>query len=143
MLQLEFAQNSYSGLERSGYISVTLLLKGNSISTHNIAVTLTPTDQSPASAEGKRFTYIDVAILTCELSGNGMDYDSNPIIASFNAGANITTINIPVINDNITEETETFDLSLTIPLSLSGLIMLGSISKATGSIIDDTSKLIH
>ena len=81
-------------------------------------------------------------ILTCELSGNGIDYDSNPIIASFNAGANITTINIPVINDNITEETETFDLTLTIPLSLSGQVVLGNISRAIGKIIDDASKLI-
>ena len=59
---MEFAQSNYSGLERSGYISVTLLLKGNSISTHNITVTVTPTDQSPVSAEGKRCTCIQVVI---------------------------------------------------------------------------------
>ena len=140
---MEFAQSNYSGLERYGYISVTLLLKGNSILTHDITVTVRPTDQSPVSAEGKRCVYTHVAILTCELSGNGVDYDSNPITALFNAGANSTTINIPVINDNITEETETFDLSLTIPSLLSGQVVLGHISKATGSIIDDTSKLIY
>ena len=138
---MEFAQTSYSGLERYGYISVRLLLRGSNNLVHNITVTVAPTDQSPVSAEGKRCTCINVAILTCELSGNGIDYDSNPIIASFNAGANITTINIPVINDNITEETETFDLTLTIPLSLSGQVVLGNISRAIGKIIDDASKL--
>ena len=84
---------------------------------------------------------MQVVILTCKLSGNGVDYDSNPIIALFNAGVNTTTIIIPVINDNITEETETFNLSLTNLSSPTGQVVLGSISKATGSIVDDTSKL--
>ena len=142
---MEFAQKNYSGLERSGYISIILSLKGNSISTHNITVTVTPTDRSPVSAEGKRY-YICIhascyIILICKLSGNGVDYDSNPIIALFNAGVNTTTIIIPVINDNITEETETFNLSLTNLSSPTGQVVLGSISKATGSIVDDTSKL--
>ena len=78
------------------------------------------------------------------VSGSGVDYYSNPIIASFNAGANITKINISVINDNITEETETFNLILTNISSPTGQVVLGSISKAaTGSIIDDTSKLMY
>ena len=77
------------------------------------------------------------------ISGSGVDYYSNPIFASFNAGANITKINISVINDNITEETETFNLILTNISSPTGQVVLGSISKATGSIVDDTSKLMY
>ena len=77
------------------------------------------------------------------VSGSGVDYDSNPTFASFNAGANITKINISVINDNITEETETFNLILTNISSPTGQVVLGSISKATGSIVDDTSKLMY
>ena len=44
--------------------------------------------------------------------------------------------------DNIVEEPETFDIILTIPLSLSGKVELGTISKAIGNITDDTSKII-
>ena len=42
----------YSGLEASGFISVTLLLREGT-STEDITVTVTLSDQSPVSAEGK------------------------------------------------------------------------------------------
>ena len=42
----------YSGLEASGFISVTLLLREGT-STDNITVTVIPSAQSPVSAEGK------------------------------------------------------------------------------------------
>ena len=71
-----------------------------------------------------------------------MDYDSTPIDATFVAGTNITTINISVIKDDIVEKSETFDLSFSIPSSLSGQVMSGTINKATGGIIDTTSKII-
>ena len=71
-----------------------------------------------------------------------MDYDSTPIDATFVAGTNITTINISVIKDDIVEESESFDLSFTIPSSLSGYVMPGTINKAVAKIIDNTSKII-
>ena len=69
-----------------------------------------------------------------------MDYTSTPITATFPAGTNSTTINIPVTRDVISEDDlETFDLILTIPPSLKS-VFPGSISKTVGSIIDNTSK---
>ena len=69
-----------------------------------------------------------------------MDYNSTPITATFAAGTNSTTINVPVIKDIISEDdVETFDLILTIPSSLKS-VFSGSISKAFGNIIDNTSK---
>ena len=69
-----------------------------------------------------------------------MDYNSTPITATFPAGTNSTTINIPVTKDIISEDDlETFDLILTIPPSLKS-VFPGSINKTIGSIIDNTSK---
>ena len=42
---------NYTGSERSGHLSVTLSLKGGN-SAFDITVTVTPSDQSPVSAEG-------------------------------------------------------------------------------------------
>ena len=52
VLSVEFAQTSYRGSEGSGFISVTLQLIGG-ISTNEIAVTVTPSNQSPISAIGE------------------------------------------------------------------------------------------
>ena len=72
------------------------------------------------------------------VTGNGVDYTSTPIIATFAAGATNTTINIPVTSDTITEESETFGLSFTIPSSLSHQVIPGNITAATGNITDES-----
>ena len=59
------------------------------------------------------------------LIGNGIDYTSTPINATFAASTTNTTIIVPVSKDNIVEESETFDLTLTIPPSLSGKLFQG------------------
>ena len=69
-----------------------------------------------------------------------MDYTSTPITATFTAGTNNTTINISVTIDDIVEESETFNLGLTISTSLNDRITLGTTSTATATITDDTSK---
>ena len=72
-----------------------------------------------------------------------MDYDSTPINVTFKAGTTNTTVNIPVIMDNITEMDEYFSLNLTIPSSLKDL----ALSTVTNSILclitDNTSKNIR
>ena len=76
------------------------------------------------------------------LIGNGVDYNSTPINATFAANTTSTTINVPVTKDAIAEESETFDLSFIIPSSLSGQVIPGKITKAVGVITDDTSKIV-
>ena len=68
-----------------------------------------------------------------------MDYDSTPLNATFTAGSNSTVVNVPVIKDDIAEESETFNLSFIIPLSLKDQIMPGTITEAVGNI---TSKKV-
>ena len=70
-----------------------------------------------------------------------MDYTSTPITATFTAGTTSTTINIPVTNDSIVEEPESFNLSFTIPSSLSEVVVPGSINSAIGTITDNTGML--
>ena len=76
------------------------------------------------------------------LIGNEVDYTSTPIIATFTANTNRTTINVSVTKDVIAEESETFNLNFTIPSSLSGWVIPGNITTAVGNITDDTSKMI-
>ena len=52
VLSVEFDHTNYTGSEKSGFISVRLSLKGGS-SADDITVTVTPSDQSPVSAEGE------------------------------------------------------------------------------------------
>ena len=47
---------------------------------------------------------------------------------------------MPVTEDNIVEELETFNLTLSIPSSLKDQVILGDVTDAVGNIIDNTSK---
>lgn len=53
VLSIEFTQSAFTGNESSGVIPVILVLRGGT-SSSDISVTVTPSDQSPLSAEGKR-----------------------------------------------------------------------------------------
>ena len=50
---VEFSQNMFTGSESSGIVPVTLLLRGGTAD-RNISVSVTASDQSSLSAEGKR-----------------------------------------------------------------------------------------
>ena len=53
VLTVEFSENQFAGLESSGRVPVTLMLRGGT-SASDISVIVTPSDQSPVSAQGKR-----------------------------------------------------------------------------------------
>ena len=71
-----------------------------------------------------------------------MDYDSNPIMATFAAGSTSAIVNVSLTEDGIVERTETFDLSFIIPSSLQGQVIPGAITTAVANITDETSKEI-
>ena len=52
-LTVQFSQNVFTGSEVSGIVPVSLLLGGGT-SARRITVFVTPSDQSPVSAQGKR-----------------------------------------------------------------------------------------
>ena len=71
-----------------------------------------------------------------------MDYNSTALTAIFTAGSNSTMVNVPVIGDDIAEETEMFDLSFIIHSSLKDQVISGTITNAVVNITDNTSKKI-
>ena len=52
-LRVEFSDTVYTGSEQSGFVRVTLVLRGGT-SASDISVNVIPSDQSPVSAQGKR-----------------------------------------------------------------------------------------
>ena len=80
------------------------------------------------------------ALLTCVCATIGDDFISTSLNAIIPAGATTTTVIVPVMSDNIAEGDEVFSMSLTVPSSLAPGIVLGSVTSATGIIVDSTSK---
>ena len=70
----------------------------------------------------------------------GDDFTSTPLTATILAGATTTMVRVPVISDNIVEGDEMISMSLSVPSSLGPGIVTGSVTSATGIIVDSTSK---
>ena len=68
----------------------------------------------------------------------GNDFNTTPLIATIPAGATNTTVRVAVINDNIVEGDEMFIMSLNVPSSLGPGVVAGSVTSATGIIIDSS-----
>jgi len=71
---------------------------------------------------------------------DGSDFSSTPLIATIPTGATTTTVRVLVMSDNIVEGDEIFGISLTVPSSLGPGIVAGSITSATGIILDSSGK---
>ena len=67
---------------------------------------------------------------------SGVDFNSNPLTITINAGATDGRANVSVTCDNVIEGLETFDMRLTITSSSSG-VTLGR-DTCEGQIIDST-----
>ena len=95
----------------------------------------------------KFITFTQLMIFSCysfillKHVGSNTDFDATTQTVTIIAGTNSSTINITVINDDIVEGNETFNMSFSLPSSLSPGITTGAITNATASIIDTTSKL--
>ena len=74
------------------------------------------------------------------LSTEGSDFTATSLTATIPAGATTTTVRVPVMSDNIVEGDEMFSMSLTVPSSLGPRIVAGSVTIATGIIVDSTGK---
>ena len=67
-----------------------------------------------------------------------MDYNSRTITATFSPGTTSTTITVPVMNDDVVEGTELFNLEIVIDQSSRKNATVGNRTTATGQIIDST-----
>ena len=74
-----------------------------------------------------------------EYVGGGVDYNSGPYTVSFNAGAKIVLFDIVIINDNIQENDEIFNLSIN-ALSLPNNVTIGDPGQTTITILANDGK---
>ena len=70
----------------------------------------------------------------------GNDFTGTSLTARIPAGATTTTVRVPVMSDNIVEGDELFGIRLYVPLSLGPGIVAGSVTSATGIILDSSGK---
>ena len=138
-IRVRFVSRQYTGSEASRFVPVTLeLVRGTSAFPFN--VTVTPSEQSPVSAEGNSI----MCIIMCGLKNvwltGGVDFITTTLTATFASGMTMSNVSVPVIVDSIVEKSEEFDLALNVPSSLSPAITAGSRDSAEGVIIDSTSK---
>ena len=68
----------------------------------------------------------------------GNDFNTTLLFVTIPAGATNTTVRVTVTNDNIVEGDEMFSMSLNVPPSLGPGVVAGSITSATGVIIDSS-----
>ena len=57
MIRVRFTQNQFTGSEAMGFVAVNLELAGG-MSANPFSVTVTPSEQSPVSAEGNNVMYV-------------------------------------------------------------------------------------
>ena len=68
-----------------------------------------------------------------------MDYDSGPYIVTFPVGVTSAQFNIPITDDNIFEENETFEVSID-SFSLPSGVTIGDNGQFTMTIMDNDGK---
>ena len=75
-------------------------------------------------------------IIDCNLSGGGVDYGSGPYTVTIPAGMTRVPFNVSIINDNILENDEDFELII-IPGSLPDNVRRGSTGRTRVTIVND------
>ena len=113
------------------------LIDGVSIKPFN--VTVTPSEQLPVSAQGNSVMCMIMCWLKSVWLTGGVDFDTTPLTATFDSGMTMSSVSVPVIDDDVVEGNETLNAILSIPLSVHR-ITVGDRHTATITIIDSTSK---
>ena len=73
------------------------------------------------------------------MHNTGNDFSTTFMNATIPAGATNTTVRVAVTSDDIVEGNETFSMSLNVPSSLGPGVVAGSVTSATGIIIDSST----
>ena len=139
-ISVRFTNNKFTASEAKGFVLVILELTGGT-SASPFNVTVTPSEQSPVSAQGNSVMCMIMCWLKSVWLTGGVDFDTTPLTATFDSGMTMSSVSVPVIDDKLAEgENETFDLMLIVPSSLGPAITAGGRDSAVGVIIDTTSE---
>ena len=132
-------ERTYTGSENMGFVIITLeLIKGTSANPFN--VTVTPSEQSPVSAQGNSVMCMIMCWLKSVWLTGGVDFDTTPLTATFDSGMTMSNISVPVIDDDIVEQDEIFHVILSISPSVhEGIIVMKDRDNSTVTITDSTS----
>ena len=114
-------------------------MKGGT-SAYPFNVTVTPSEQSPVSAEGNSIMCVIMCGLKSVWLTGGVDFNNATLTATFASGMRMSNVSVPVVVDSVAEEPEEFTLTLNVPSSLSPAITAGSRQRTMGVITDSTSK---
>ena len=142
-IKVEFTQTQYTGSEATGFVMVTLKLVGGT-SSNPFNVTVTPSEQSPVSAKGNSVMCMIMCWLKSVWLTGGVDFDTTTLTATFDSGMTMSSVSVPVIDDDIIEVDETFSITLSFstPSSVNKGITLGARYNAIVTITDSTGKYI-
>ena len=136
-ITVRFTQDQFPGSEATGFIIAHVELYGGT-SAYPFNVTVTPSEQSPVSAEGNSI----MCIIMCGLKNvwltGGVDFNTTPLTATFASGMTMSNVSVPVIVDSIAEGHEEFNLTLSVPSLLGPSITAGGRNRAIGVITDES-----
>ena len=77
-----------------------------------------------------------------DYAGGGEDYDSGPYSVKFNAGMTEVTLNVSIVDDDILERNEKFNLTVNVS-SLPNTVSVGDHGQATVTIMDNDGKYTY
>ena len=132
-------QEKYTSSEAIGFVMLSLELVGG-VSSNPFNVTVTPSEQSPVSAEGNSVMCMIMCWVKSVWLTGGVDFNTTPLTATFDSGMTMSSVSVPVMDDNIVERNETFNVILKIPPSVNRRIMTDAQNIAMVTITDSTSK---
>ena len=131
-ITVNFHQSKYIVNEKDQLLQPQVVL--NESSSTNITVQIKSID---ITATGKYMNIVIKDVLTLYLlTGGGVDYNSGPYNVTFPAGVTSMSLNVTIINDNMLETTETFNLTI-VGGSLPTNVTLGITDQTTVTIVND------
>ncbi|XP_065917231.1 uncharacterized protein [Dysidea avara] len=120
VLKVEFSRLTFNGSETSKHVLVGLVIRGGTIKRR-----------------------IKIQIYLSGVTAQESDVDLSRLTATIPAGATTTTVRVPVMSDNIVEGDEIFSMNLTVSKNLSPKIIAGSVTTATGIILDSSDIIVR
>ena len=137
-ITVAFNQSTYNVTENSGIIQLFLVLSSPSSINETVQL-ITNNVDTDNSAIGMINNCMCEYNMCIHITG-GVDYNSGPYTVTFPIGSTIASFDITIIDDNVFEFDEIFNVSI---ISITNGPIAGTPTVVTVTIIDTTSKYIN
>ena len=128
---VSFTQPFYTVNEGNGNFLATL-----SLSTTPATEVIVLVVANGGTATGKYYIMILTCTMSYTVSGNGTDFFPGQVTATFSAGVATAQITFTIVNDNILEDDETFDIAIDQSTLPDGVVVVDP-SLVTVTIVND------